>query len=368
MKPKLVLIPLIITFQFVVNISVGFAWILPRDSQTIPAGITVNGEPIGGMTPDQAILYLFKKNSGVLIDRELVLKDGEKEWLLKTKDFDFRYDYEKTIDAVLAGIQWNKSSVKILNIIKLQARNSNILLEVSWDHKKLNSFLNSINEDIMIPAQDARLNYYNGSIFTEKEQPGKEIDSILTTARIVQSIQFDEIKPINILTKDTLPRVTSKDLEQIDCALTVFVTKLNSDNNRTDNIVLASQLLDGTIIMPSKIFSFNNEIGERSTANGFKYAPVIMGGAIRQDVGGGICQVATTLYNASLLAGLEIVERSPHSIPVKYAPQGKDATVFYGLIDLKFKNNLLNPIIIKSKVQNNTLVITILGNHNDVLR
>lgn len=365
MKPALGLIPLIIIFQFVVNTSVGIAWSLPRDLQTIPAGVTVNGNEIGGMTQNQAIAYLAKNNSDLLIDREFVLQYGDREWLLKTKDFGYYYDYQKTIDTFMADTQGDKSPAKIINIMKLQARDNDLPLEVSWNDQKLNRFLNSINEEIVIPAQDARLSYRNGSIVTKKAQSGEEIDVLSTAASIVRSIQRDDTKPINIVTKELSPRITGKDLEPINGALAVFDTLLNSDNNRNENIVLASQLIDGTIIMPGEIFSFNDTVGERNTAKGFKPAPIILGGAIQRDIGGGICQVATTLYNASLLAGLEIVERAPHSVPVKYAPEGKDATVFYGLIDFKFKNSSLYPIIINSKVENNTLAITILGNKRE---
>ncbi len=366
MKHPKIIIPFIVMFQLILNTSVGAAWILPDNSQTVPYGITVDGHNIGGLNRQQAVKYLRQNSSGNFVEKIIVLKNGTREWFLPTKEYDFRYDYAKTIDTVLEETPWESNCTKVLGLMKLQAKNMDIPLEISWHEEGLNGYLESINEEMMVPARNASLQVSDGSILIINEQSGEEIDFEGTLAKILESIKLDNAETVNIVKKTLLPDIVSEDLAAVDCALAAFDTELNNNNkNRTDNIILASQLLDGTIIMPGDSFSFNQVVGERSTENGFKDAPVIIGGSVQQDVGGGICQVATTLYNASLLTGLEIIERSPHSIPVKYAPHGQDATVFYGQIDLKIKNNLSNPIIINSAADNNSLIITIYGNHQD---
>ncbi len=359
------LIPLIIIFQLILNTSVGLAWIIPRNSQTIPYGITVGGQKVGGLNRDQAVSYLAQNSPGELIDKNIVLKNGPIEWCLHTKEFNFRYDCAKTIDIILKDATAEEGFPRMLDLVKLQARNQEIPAELSWNKEGLDKFLHSINEEIMIPPRNASLNIRDGKIAIVNEQAGEELDLNLMTSKILESIQFNELEAINIVKKDIQPSIVNQDITAIDCVLASFVTEFNNDQNRTDNIILASRIMDGTIIMPGNIFSFNQIIGERNLENGFKKAPVIINGYIHQDVGGGICQVATTLYNASLLAGLEIIERSPHSIPVKYAPHGLDATVFYGQIDLKIKNNMSNPVIINSVTANNDLEINIYGNHMD---
>ncbi|MGE5544665.1 MAG: VanW family protein, partial [Bacillota bacterium] len=186
-----------------------------------------------------------------------------------------------------------------------------------------------------------------------------------TVQLILESIQSKNTEPVTIAKKSLSVQIDDEDLKNFNTVLSLFVTELNSNHNRSVNIKRAAELIDGAIVMPGEVFSFNNRVGERSKDNGFARAPVIIGKQMVDDMGGGICQVASTLYNASLQAGFPIIERHPHSINVKYVPHGQDAAVVYGSLDFKFKNDRLNPIGISSKVEDNKLVIAILGNEAD---
>jgi putative cell wall-binding protein len=125
--------------------------------------------------------------------------------------------------------------------------------------------------------------------------------------------------------------------------------------NRSDNIRLAAEALNGHTLSPGDLFSFNQSVGRRTAEAGYKEAPIIMGEEFVPGVGGGVCQVSTTLYNAAVLADLEIVERHHHTLPVAYVPAGQDATVSYPALDLKFRNTLDVYIVIRSSVEGNTL-------------
>lgn len=125
--------------------------------------------------------------------------------------------------------------------------------------------------------------------------------------------------------------------------------------NRTENLRLAAKALDGKLLAPGERFSFNESVGERTVQAGYKEAMVIVGDAFVPGLGGGVCQVSSTLYNAVTLANLQIIERHPHSLPVDYVPPGHDATVSYPILDLKFRNNRKVPILIRSIVAENTL-------------
>ena len=110
--------------------------------------------------------------------------------------------------------------------------------------------------------------------------------------------------------------------------------------------------------MPGESFSYNEHTGTRTISNGYKNAPVIVQGVVQEGIGGGVCQVSSTLYNAVLYAGLEIESIKNHSIPSSYVPKGRDATVSGGAIDFIFKNNLKYPVYIKNSVYGNTLTCT----------
>ena len=134
----------------------------------------------------------------------------------------------------------------------------------------------------------------------------------------------------------------------------------DSSKNRKANVELASRKLNGLVLYPEDEFSFNSQVGERTVANGFKTAYIIQDGDFVEGVGGGVCQVSSTLYNCALLAGLAITCVNPHSLPVSYVSPSFDAMVSSGS-DFRFVNTLSAPITIKMKADGNDIVAEIFG-------
>lgn len=179
----------------------------------------------------------------------------------------------------------------------------------------------------------------------ENQQEGKKLKFKLTTTEPKVKIQ-DITKDIY---KDKLASYTS--------------SYLNSDANRASNVVLGAKMLNGTIVMPGETFSFNNVMGDCGlSSRGFKPAAVFKGGKTVQEVGGGICQISSTLYVSVLYANLGIVSRSNHALPVGYVPVSLDATVYYPFLDFKFKNTREYPIkIVATTTASRKLTIAIYG-------
>ena len=166
-------------------------------------------------------------------------------------------------------------------------------------------------------------------------------------------------------------------LEEIPAAVTaeqltaeMFGTKLESRSskyvynpNRTENLRLACEAINGTILNPGEVFSFNNVVGERTAERGFKPATIYTDGGASEDAeGGGVCQVASTIYYATLYLDLEQVERVPHMYAVSYVPMGMDATVFWdSKLDYRFRNSYSNPIKIQANVDDGSVNITFWG-------
>ena len=136
-----------------------------------------------------------------------------------------------------------------------------------------------------------------------------------------------------------------------------------SSADRISNVKKACELLDGLVLIPGQTLSFNDTLGERTEANGWKPATAYANGEVRQEYGGGICQVSSTLYNAVLYANLEIVERACHQFQVGYLPWGMDATVSWGWPDFKFRNDAEYPVKIHAWVdeETNECCVQILG-------
>ncbi|MDD2628158.1 MAG: VanW family protein [Clostridia bacterium] len=132
-----------------------------------------------------------------------------------------------------------------------------------------------------------------------------------------------------------------------------------NDVNRNTNLELASKAIDYYIIPNKGSFSFNDVVGPRSSSRGYKSANVIINNKFVPGIGGGICQVSSTLYWAATKCNLQILERHPHSLPVKYIPKGKDATVSYKQLDLRFQNNTGDPIRIEAHTNKNNGIQTI---------
>ena len=144
--------------------------------------------------------------------------------------------------------------------------------------------------------------------------------------------------------------------------LSNFSTKYDASNkNRTTNLILAAKKINGTVLMPGETFSYNKVVGERTIAAGYKEAPIYVNGRVEDGLGGGICQITTTLYNAVLYANLEVIERTNHQFIPSYANASRDATVVYGAIDFKFKNNREYPIKITCSVANGIANFKIFG-------
>lgn len=147
------------------------------------------------------------------------------------------------------------------------------------------------------------------------------------------------------------PKVDSELLSHIRTQrIGQYVTYFNSGNkSRTHNISLAAKAIDNHVVFPNETFSFNKVVGMRTPDKGYMKAPVIVRGELSEGVGGGICQVSSTLFNAVDRAGLEIVQRYSHSRRVPYVPPGRDATVSWGGPDLRFQNKYNQPVLIRAK-------------------
>ena len=142
---------------------------------------------------------------------------------------------------------------------------------------------------------------------------------------------------------------------------TYSTTLIGSLPARTDNIRLAARALDGTVLEPAQVLSFNRRVGQRSVERGYQPAPVILHEARDVQVGGGVCQVASTLFDAALIAGLRTTERHRHSYPVDYIPLAQDATIVWGAKDLKILNCLDQRVRFRVDVLGTTLTVRVEG-------
>ncbi len=210
------------------------------------------------------------------------------------------------------------------------------------------------------PGTVAKAFYRNGAVVRQRESSSIAIDTSRVRQAVLDAMGADgsgEL-PLNQGSK----HVSDEALGRIEGIVASFSTRFPTRKvSRCGNIKLASHKLDGVVVMPGERFSFNQTVGRRTIEDGYREAGVYKNGKHDTGVGGGICQVSTTLYNALLLSNLKIKERSNHSLPVAYVPMGRDATVDYGSHDLAFENDQSTPVAISSKYEPGRLTFYVLG-------
>ncbi len=219
--------------------------------------------------------------------------------------------------------------------------------------------LDAIYQEVHKEAVDA---YYTKDPFAVyPSSTGLDFSVSLDEAKAMLTEQKEEyVIPLKVV----YPKVTTNDLgsEAFPDLLATYSTTFSTKNtNRSTNIRLATQKINGVVLMPGETFSYNQVVGKRTTANGFKVAAVYSNGEVSEGVGGGICQVSSTLYNAVLLSNLEVTERRNHTFHTGYVPAGQDATVSWGAPDFKFKNNRNYPIRIVATVSGGKITTKIYG-------
>ncbi len=199
-----------------------------------------------------------------------------------------------------------------------------------------------------------------GLIELKREITGMALDTGSLSAAVVIALERDKVLELPLQEAPKL--VPDEQLAEIKEVIAEFSTKFSASNKpRATNLKLASSHIDGVVLAPGEQFSFNETVGQRTTRRGFQVAGVYLNGRHDTGVGGGICQVSTTLFNAALLSNLEIVKKSNHSMPVPYVPVGRDATVNWGTHDLVLRNGYDTPIAISSTYQPGKLTFRVLG-------
>ena len=214
-------------------------------------------------------------------------------------------------------------------------------------------------------AVDATIKRQNGQFVITDGKAGVKVDLEKSVQIISEHFAKDweqkGIETITLVTTVDEPNVTKEQLQQVKDVLGTFSTTFKANNNRGKNVANATARINGTVLMTVEGMSASDSMGSRNAANGYLEAGSYLNGETVESYGGGVCQVSTTLYNAVILAELEITERSSHSMIVDYVKPSMDAAISEGVLDLKIKNNTEAPIYIEGYTNGGTLTFTVFG-------
>lgn len=337
------------------------------NNKKIYSKVFVGPIDVSNLTKQQAVDKV--KSSKTNIDNaSLKLKYNEKEWQIPYADLNAGYNIPNSVDkAYMVGRSGNIFS-RTLDIIKAK---SGVKFDIVFDYDKtyLVETLKTIRNEIDAPKKNAKIMPSSGDGLVVPHTKGVVLDLDQTFSLADEHITKNDTSPLQVVVKEDVPTVLDSQLKDMTKEISSCQTTFNqSAATRVSNIKLACSRIDGIIIQPNEVFSIDKTIKERTTSNGYKMAKAYLENQVVDEVGGGVCQVTTTLYDAVLLANLQVIERKSHSMMVDYVEPGFDAAVSDKGVDLKFKNSMGFPIYLYSSVEGDKITMKIFGKNKDLTK
>lgn len=338
-------------------------------SDTFYKNVKINGIDVSGMSIIDAKNVVQANFNDTASEISVTLKFKENEWIFSAKDFEVIDDFSTIVQSAYA--QTTSNNIIDRHLIQKQLKANDGNLNVSYRNmlggfnEKLDYVISQINQELKEPQvsfdpnSEEIFTYIDGQsqIIVDKVELENLIDNAFESSKkIIVYIPYEEIKPTT----------TIEELQQKTQLLSTFSTSYASSTaNRKSNVRTALGAFNGQIFEPLQEVSFNTITGARSKENGYKPANIILNGVYVEGSGGGVCQASTTLYNALLLAGIDILEVNKHSLPTHYVPLALDAMVSEGVSDLRFINNTQSNIYIKTWGDKDNVYVNIYGEKNN---
>lgn len=325
-------------------------------------GIVIEGIDMSGLTLAEGIDRLTQSKKSELENRiEISTKEFyANKYYINYSDLGYTYNIQEVAtEAFQIGREGNVLE-RYRRVKELEANMMGFHLTSTHDLTRAKEVFAQIAEDINIDPIDSTFDFNEGDIIITKDRQGRRVN----VDKMYEDLEagFPGIEKIQIFVEYISPEFTEDYYGKINGIIGGFSTNFyGSAPGRIHNIKLSASSFKGMLVLPGEVVSYNDTTGPRQERFGYQEAPVILNGELTPGMGGGVCQTSTTLYNALLLADLEIVERHPHSISPTYVPRGTDGAVATGYLDLRFRNNFDHPIYIDSYVIGNNVFFNIYG-------
>ncbi|MCI9256697.1 VanW family protein [Acutalibacter sp.] len=329
--------------------SSGLASVSAHDPNVFPEGASIGGKNVGGKTVEEALPIARAALEETMGAMEISVKFKDDTVALRGEDFTTQDILELALPEMLESGKADKFELPFVADLSQAGKQK----------------LQEAAKACFAQGKDATVSGFNTESqafeFTD-EQAGSRVDMAATLQSIRQQLAQKRGGAIQAAFVEAQPKVTKKYLQEHFKLLSTYSTESTNTANGNSNMSLALSHVNKTILNPGDLFSYNTATGDSTNpANGWLPAGGLAGGLSVEMYGGGICQGSTTLYNAALMAGMEIVERDCHSSPSSYCPIGLDATVDYGNIDFQFRNSLKNPVYIAAWMDGVTLTVNFYG-------
>jgi vancomycin resistance protein YoaR len=326
--------------------------------------VTIAGIDVGGLTREEATAAL-RETLERQDKSEIILRHPNKPdtWRRTLGMLGAEPNLDSALDQALAVGDAESVAQRVINGDKPRGVAISIPIEIAENASK--AWLRQIAHRLNRAPSDAHAFAQKGVGLTidRPHKTGTRLEMDATWKEVLSFGDglFDGSEATVLLTS-TEPKITNADLSPLGTLRSAYFTNYaSSSSNRKSNLALAASKLDGHLLKPGEVFSYNNRVGPRTESRGWKTAHQFQDGQIVDGIGGGVCQSSSTLYNAVLMGGLKIVERHNHSLPVAYLSPARDASVSYGHLDFKFANNTDGPLYITAAADGKKFHIRLYG-------
>lgn len=344
----------------------GAVWAFPGTAMAapvLPDGIRVQGQDLAGKTVGEAcdVIEAYEEELG---NRPVILTLDGQEKETTAKELGLYWSNESQIGETLKEYAGGSLIRQYMVKKDLTQAPVELAVETAVDPEKVTAFVDTHSQDILTLPQNASIRRKNGAFVITESVSGRAVDTEATVQALNDALagqQEGTIRADAVITEQE-PEITSEELASIRDVLGTCTTGFSSSGEaRSTNISVGAAKIDGRVLMPGEVLSGYECLQPFTTANGYKTAAAYENGKVVDSIGGGVCQIATTLYGASLEAEVEIVQRQNHSMIVTYVEPSMDAAIAGTYKDIKIKNNYSTPIYVEAYTSGKNLTFTIYG-------
>lgn len=330
---------------------------------TLPSGFSAGGMSLTGMTGEEARQKIEEQTAQQSNQKITLMLDGNAV-TVTAAELGFFWSNQEELAQAAEQYAGGNLLRRYLNQKKLEENPVDLKLEMNVDEETLFELMDSRLNEYVKPAQDAEIVKTEAGFEVTESVVGQKIDKEATKQALQEALTGGLSEPITvpIVLTQMQPARTTEQLLTIQDELGSFSTTFSAGNrSRTKNLNTGAEKINGTVLMPGEEFSAYTWLAPFTLENGYASAGTYANGQVVDSVGGGACQICTTLYNAALLSELEITQRQNHSMVVGYVKPSQDAAIAGTVKDLKFKNSCETPVYLEGLVQGSTLTFTIYG-------
>ena len=340
-------------------------------AETLYPGIILDGMEAGGLTVDEARRALASAPSLSGEDFDITVAMDGRSWSVSSRETPMIRDTEKVLmQAYAVGRQVRGEGATPLEkrrkvLEELKARPVVLRTSLSYDREGIRRQTDAMAqavERVPVNAYVSAFQLSDRTFLFGEDVPGVHVDADRLYEAVMARLDAGETEAeVTFSPEVVVADVTKTELMNSFRRISGFTTQTTNNANRNTNIRLSCEAISGVMVAPGETFSFNQATGERTSAKGYLSATAISGGQNIEEIGGGVCQTSSTLFNAVARANLEIVTRSPHAWPSSYVEKGMDATVDWPGLDFRFRNNTSWPVYLVASYANRKCTVEVYG-------